>query len=368
MRDMMKQILPVGSSRDRRPACAALVLALTLVLIPASTPALAQSSGELRALLERIERLELELAALRSVVGNTAPEAGARQPGTPDDGSVPTGLGPSTQGASGARTGGPAIARLLVRVDQLESQLGRMTGELERLQFRYERLNTTVNQLAQDVNRVGTTSRAGDGAAPSFRQAQGPAVTSGPDGETAPANPDARPPLPSPPDAQSAEVGTLGVIPAQPNGAATPAAPATPEEDVAPVLPDLTGDVRIDYRTSLDLLYKGEFAAAELAFRRFAEAYPESDFLGEAYYWIGEALYVRELFKGAAEAYLVSARDYPENTKAADSLLKLAFTFKALGEGGQACKALAQIDKNYPSATEPVKRSVRKARADFRCG
>ncbi len=344
-----------------------LVLALSAgifwgLTVSTASPAAAQTSGELLALLERIERLERELLAMRTVLGSQDGQAVPGQvspsqppvsmvpgvstdaapegvPGQPVAG--PQGLLPGGR-ASAATVGDPALARVLVRVDQLESELTRMTGELERLQYRYERLNTTVNQLAQGGFQAPgapvDVAGAGQGRAPGQPQSldaqqsgqmQGPAV--GVDGQ-----------------------------PLAPNAAMT--APGVNDG-----LPPLSGDVRLDYKTALDLLYTGEFAVAEAAFRRFVETYPDSDFLGEAHYWIGESFFVRELYKRASESYLQSARDYPKNTKAADSLLKLAFTFKALGEGDQACKALRQIVDNYPDASEPIKRSVRKARADFLC-
>ncbi len=320
-----------SSGRISRSVC--LAVGLTALFL---TPAVAQNRGELAALLERIERLERDIVALRTVVASEVPPADPMVEG-PSDGETgpvspegaPQGLGRRNQFSSPSPAAGPAMARLLVRVDQLESELARMTGELERLQYRYERLNTTLNQFAQ-------------GRVPQAAPAQGGLE---------------RTPVPAAPLAPEAD-------PIAPQAGPNAPAPGS----VAPAgLPTTTGDVRQDYKTALDLLYTGEFELAETAFRRFIEQYPDSEFLGEAYYWIGESLYVRELFQEAAEAYLVAARDYPRNTKAADSLLKLAFAFEAMGEGDQACRALRQVLQNYPDASEPVKRSVRKARADFRC-
>ncbi|MGF1455365.1 MAG: tol-pal system protein YbgF [Alphaproteobacteria bacterium] len=319
-------------------------------------PAAAQSGGELLALLERIERLERELLAMRTVMGAqvdgvaqngavAGPADATQDPAQNGEGAGPAGgprgLLPGGR-ASSVTIGDPALARVLVRVDQLESELTRMTGELERLQYRYERLNASINQLAQaGFPAAGMADGAG-------ADRQGALASGQP--QTLAGDPSAPAGQPSGPQ----------------NG--SPMAPAgQPGQIGADGLPALMGDVRLDYKTALDLLYKGEFAVAEAAFRRFVESYPDSDFLGEAYYWIGESLFVRDLYKQASVSYLQSARDYPKNTKAADSLLKLAFTFKALGEGDQACKALKQIVDNYPNASEPIKRSVRKARSDFLC-
>jgi tol-pal system protein YbgF len=238
----------------------------------------------------------------------------------------------------------PAVARLMVRVDQLESELSRLTGEYERLQFRYDRLNTMVMQLMQGNAGVSPTV-----ATPAPRS---PGVTYDPS-----ANPFGSAPAP----------GQTPIGPEAPTNPGVATAPGMPPATAPISLQQPTGDPEVDFRAARSLLLKGEFALAETAFRRYVTMYPEAENAGEAQYWIGESLYVRELYNDAAEAYLSAVRDYPQGPRAADSLLKLSYSLNQLGEAGKACQSLRKLTRDYPNASEPVMRSVRKARADFGC-
>lgn len=241
---------------------------------------------------------------------------------------------------SPGRTGdqqSPATARLLVRIDQLEAELGRLTGEFERLQFRYERLNTMVTQIVRAQNEAGMRGAPPVGQA-GFGQTQ--------------------------PDDGTGSLEGSGEDESQ-QGIA-PVAPSTRASGPVTLQPP-SGDPREDFKTARSLLLRGEFEAAEAAFRQFVAAYPDSDFAGEAQYWIGESLFVRELYGQAAKAYLTAAKSYPKGPRAADSLLKLAHCFNKLEDNDKACRTLRELSQRYPNASEPVLRSQSKARAEFGC-
>ncbi len=277
------------------------------------------------------------LGVLTGVVGGLAlAGAAAAQQGTvptyePRGGDLRSGPGGAPAYGSPAASD-PAAARLQVRIDQLEAELRRLTNNFERLQFRYDRLQTTVNQLAKMVH-----------------------------GEPMAGQPGAGDPVlgdPSVPDD--------GAMPGDMAGVQPPAG-AVPPSRSAPVTVTMTGDPRVDFNAARALLMDGEFEGAETAFRHYVEAYPDNEFVGESYYWLGESLYVRELYRDAAQAFITAAKEHPESTRAPDSLLKLAYTFNRLDENDAACKTLQQLSRVYPDASEPVQRSSRKARADFGC-
>ncbi len=352
-------------------------------------PGMPGADARTRELLIRIEALEREVLALsgQAAAGQVQPGgAASAQPGGP------RGLVPAPLGIAGSdEPSSAALARLLARVDQLESQLRRLTGELERMQFQYERLNTIVNQLAQETGGSGFAPARPSGPAQpgTFGQQPGQQQLGQPQpGQQQPGGFGVTPGVPNPGIPSEAGVPREAGVPPLAGEPSFPGAPGTASDGygaadgvgpdgmtgagpVAPgqaAVPAPTGDPRSDFNVARDLLLRGDFAAAEAAFRQYAETYPEDSSLGEVYYWIGESLMIRELYTEAAKAFLQSARDYPDNPKAPYSLLHLATSLQAQGQTGQACRALQQASEKYPDAPEPLKRRVRKARGDFRCG
>lgn len=358
---------PMTSRAWTSRLCGALLIAGSVWL---AGPAAAQH-GEMLDIIERLEQIERDIADLHLQAG--------RPNGAASGFRATPGVAGQAQTASAA--GGPAVARLLVRVDQLESELTRLTGEFERLQYRYERLQTIVNQVARNggapaggavapVDPQNPSFTSQTRLSPSFGAAEADPYAPAGDGQSQDApfgitgqaqTPAGDPDFGAPQTESQPDAGAGSQIPRR----LTPGV-AMPDEGVA-VVAGPSGDPRADFKSARDLLLKGEFAGAETAFRSFVETYPDSDFAGEAQYWIGESLFVRELYTAAAEAYLATARDYPDSTRAADSLLKLALTFERLGERKAACDTLRQLSRKYPDASEPIKRNLKKARAEFSC-
>jgi tol-pal system protein YbgF len=130
---------------------------------------------------------------------------------------------------------------------------------------------------------------------------------------------------------------------------------------VAAAIP--TGDAMTLYNKGYGELLRQNYTDAEAAFRRLVEVYPSDKLAGDAQYWLGESLYVRGQYKGAAEAFLKSYRDYGKGAKAPDSLLKLAMSLAALGEKDAACSSFAEFGSKFPQASGHL-REMAKAEKD----
>jgi tol-pal system protein YbgF len=77
---------------------------------------------------------------------------------------------------------------------------------------------------------------------------------------------------------------------------------------------------------------------------------PGGSLAPNARYWLGECHYAQGRYSQAAAEFLRCADDYPRTDKAADSLLKLSFSFDRLGDGPRAMAALDRLLGQYPNS------------------
>jgi tol-pal system protein YbgF len=99
------------------------------------------------------------------------------------------------------------------------------------------------------------------------------------------------------------------------------------------------------------------YRAATDGFEQFMQRYPTDPLAGSAQYWLGEAAFTGGDFRKAADMYLKVASNYPDNEKAAESLLKLGISLKRLGENDAACSTFSEMSKRYPNASALLQRA-----------
>jgi tol-pal system protein YbgF len=141
--------------------------------------------------------------------------------------------------------------------------------------------------------------------------------------------------------------------------------PGQPSGQIASL--GMTGDPQTDYDTAYNFALQGDYVSAEQSFRSFLEAYPKSEQVPSAQYWLGESLYAQGEYRGAADAFLKTYTEHPKNTKAPDSLLKLGLSLNGLGETGAACATYAELLKKYPNAAKAVRDQARAEQQRARC-
>ncbi len=298
------------------------------LLLMVATPLAAQDT---RALSDRLQRLETEIRTLQQQVfqGRPAGSGGA----------------PATFGEGGAI--------LQTRLQQVEEDLRRLTGQVEELAFQLSRVTTRMDRLSSDLEfRLDELEKRGGGTAAPARPGQAaapnaPAVQPGPGSQPGPLRPpgQAAATPPPPPPAQAA---------ARP-GQATAAAPPP------------TGTPQDQYETAFDLLTRAQYPAAEAAFRQFVSTHPQHQLAGNAQYWLGETFYVRNNFEEAARQFLQGFQRYPQNSKAPDNLLKLGLSLGALNRREDACAALGRFQQDYPTALAALRRRANEERQRLNC-
>lgn len=201
-----------------------------------------------------------------------------------------------------------AMVELMQQLDQLQQEVKLIRGQMEEMQHLSEGLERRYTELEARLRQVESASQAG----------------SAPPAPTAPQ-------VPGPPE--PAETAVLP--PAQ-----TPA-----EEQPAPALPE---DPQQAYQKAYETLQAGLYEEAILAFSAFLKAHPESEQAGNAWYWLGEAYYVKRDFIGARQAFGQVVERFPNHPKAPDALLKLGYVAIDLGDWQAATRHLNEVIQRFP--------------------
>lgn len=352
----------------RAPSLALLALLSTSAALMPVHGVMAQQQGVQRipvsSILGRLDRLESEIVLLRQ-----RPEG---------------------------RTG-----EVMTRIDQLEAELRRLTGLVERLEYDAARRAETSEKRILDLStrlealesqrptpfaaQVAPVAPAPTPfpvpmvqppapfvqapAQPSVNLGGGPAVAFG-----APRQVDTSPDLAALP---------FPTIPVQPapsvqqnqttfatNPSIAPAVPMpAPEERVAtnPVALSAS-DPQAQYEEALRLLNLGQFDAAGGALESLVVQYPQHPVSGSAQYWLGDMHLRVGRYNEAAKAFLDSFKGWPDGPKAPDSLLKLGMTLAGLGQRDEACLTFTEFPTRYPNASPSLLRRAQIEAERTQCG
>ncbi|MBN9063529.1 MAG: tol-pal system protein YbgF [Rhizobiales bacterium 65-9] len=280
-------------------------------------------------------------------------------------------------------------AELLLRVTRLETQLRQMSGQIEALQFQNRKLEEELTRFRKDVDirfeDLGKPAARSGGAAPP--RAGAPTPVSPPPavgGRRSDAfDPDTHPESPgvprqlgstpaSPPLARSGSTQGDAIMEEDEPGTRQAGAPLDLSQPRAGGSPPPIGvsppsQARADFDVAMGMIQRGEYPAAEMAFRQFLQSHPRSALAPDATYWLGESYSQRNLHRDAAEQYLKVTTNWPQSARAADSMLKLGVSLAALGARDQACSTYREVDRKYPNASPGVKRGVEREFKRARC-
>ncbi len=239
------------------------------------------------------------------------------------------GYPPSGYGATGAAYGGgasgaaPATAQgeFFQQLQQLQEEVTRLRGTLEEQQYEIKQLKQQSLERYQDLDgRISSLSS----------QAPAPAAQA----PVAPA-----PAAAAPSDAGQAAAGNA-------------AAPGDPAKE------------KVFYDAAFDLIKAKDFAKADQAFSAFLRKYPNSQYAGNAQYWLGEVKLAQGDLQGAGQAFARVHQSYPNHAKVADALYKLADVEQRLGNSAKAKGILQQVIAQYPgsSAAQLAQRDLARLR------
>jgi tol-pal system protein YbgF len=242
----------------------------------------------------------------------------------------------------------PAFAQdpteILLRLDRLETENRRLTGDVEKMQFQVEQLQEQLKKSQADNElRFQDLEGGAAGTAPVKKQAEEtpertPQKSASTDGIE-------EQPLPGPVRSESSQDEPVNEQP-QTKAASGPAA---------------------DYEAAAALLEADSLPDAEAAFRAFLKAYPKDKNAPDAMFGLGESLFGRERYADAAEHYLDLTTKFPKSKRAPEGLLKLGMSLNALGAKQEACSTYDEVAKKYPKAPEGVKQALKRQRGNANC-
>ena len=233
---------------------------------------------------------------------------------------------PAGYGTNGAYAGGGVTApvsaqgELFNQLQQMQEQIARQQGVIEVLQNDVSRMKQEALERYQDLDR-----RIGSGGAPA----------------AAPEN--------SPAGGNSAAGAAAGA------GAAAQAPAASSE-------PGDPAKEKLYYDAAFDLIKAKDFDKASLAFAAFLRKYPNSQYAGNAQYWLGEVNLAKGDLQGAGQSFAKVSQLYPKHNKVPDSLYKLADVERRLGHTDRVIGILQQVVTQYPgtSAAQLAQRDLQK--------
>ena len=235
---------------------------------------------------------------------------------------------PAGYGTNGAYAGGGVSApvsaqgELFNQLQSMQQQIERQQGAIEVLQNDVARMKQENLERYQDLDR-----RIGTGVAP----AATPENSSG-GGEL---------------NAPAAAAGA---------GAAAAQAPAAGSEPADPA------KEKLYYDAAFDLIKAKDFDKASQAFAAFLRKYPNSQYAGNAQYWLGEVNLAKGDLQGAGQAFAKVSQLYPKHAKVPDSLYKLADVERRLGHTDRVKGILQQVVSQFPgtSAAQLAQRDLQK--------
>jgi tol-pal system protein YbgF len=102
------------------------------------------------------------------------------------------------------------------------------------------------------------------------------------------------------------------------------------------------------YMKAFGLFSTNNYSDAIASFESFITAYADSEYAGNAQYWIGECYYTQHDFTKAIEAFTRVVDNYPKGKKVPDALLKVGYSLINLNQPDKARVALEALVEKYP--------------------
>lgn len=202
---------------------------------------------------------------------------------------------------------GVAGTNPLERLNNIESELVRLTAKTEELEFRIDRI------IRDGTNRVGDLE---------FRLCE---------------------------LEEGCDIGQLGPTPSLGGVDVEPVPAPDVEPSTGPAL--ALGEQR-DFDAAAALMEEGRFAEAAAAFLAHTETYPGGPLSARAHLMRGMAHEQAGEMTNAARAYLDSFSGDPEGPSAAEALTRLGRSLGAIGQVNEACVTLGEVAVRFPGSDQ----------------
>ena len=316
-------------------------VALLAVLLAGPATGEGLSAEEAAALRERLSRLSSEVADLRARLGGeAAPQSGI---------------------------GG----RVMVRLDRIEVELSRLTGRVEELSHRLERIARDGGQRLSALDLRVTDLEGGDVAAlapprplgSDRAAAQGDApgadrTAAAEEGQAGSAGPE------EPDDGGRASDAPRGEAQRGADQRAEDAGPAARDG----ALPDIAPGEDPMLALAIADIRQGRFDQGEERLEEVLTGAPDAEDAARAHFWLGKSRFTRGRHGAAARSFLNAYNTAQSGPMAPEALLQLGITLGRLGQTDDACLTLREVRSRFADR-DPQVLAAADAEADaLACG
>ncbi len=290
----------------------------------------AQNSAE-QETLNRLQRMQNELTILQKFVyrGKISPKS--------------RGIAPS----SSVSPSHNVVARLSLRITQLENEIRSLTGQNEELSHQLRMLGTKLDKMYTDFDfRLRKPPSENKKSVDKIKKTKTKITSTTLAGS-----------------AKQIEGANKGVkllgriqgktVSVQQGSGLPPPLKETPKE---------TYD-----RGHILIVKKRNFPEAERVFRSFIAENKKHNLTPNAYYWLGRTYFVRGKFEDAAITFAEGFQLFPFSSKAPVTLLNLGVSLTKLGKVREACTTFSKLGKNYPKMGASVKRLLIREQQKSKC-
>lgn len=303
-------------------------------------------------------------------------------------------------------------AEILLRLDRLEGENRRLTGQVEELRFQLKQVEDQFKRFQTDSDtrfRDLEGARGGGRPAPSAATPRiAPPQAPSPQASLPQTSPP-QTPVPSQKRSDAFDPTTAGPAPGAPRPLGAPVQPGAPVQlgssgvatpPGAPLpsgaLPpggrlvqdgelgaplDVTGqrrppgpppvaalgDAKSDFDFAKSLVDRGDYELAEGALRDYLRNHAKDRRAPEATFWLGESYLRRTRYREAAEHFLTVTSKFPNSARAPEAMLKLGISLRGLGANQEACGTFAQVIRKYPKASNAIRQAVEREKARAQC-
>ena len=133
-------------------------------------------------------------------------------------------------------------------------------------------------------------------------------------------------------------------------GARSGGAAATPA-------PAASGNAETEaYRAAYQLLRDRDVDEAIDAFTAYLEEYPQGNFAGNTYYWLGEIYLLKDELEQSREWFTQLLKDFPRDRKISDTKFKLGTVYHRMGNDSRAQELLQDVAGDGSDASRLAKR------------
>ncbi|MGB5326083.1 MAG: tol-pal system protein YbgF [Pseudomonadales bacterium] len=266
-------------------------------------------------------------AAIEVVEGQPTVVTGTTERGVIVDSAASGTASGGTVYSTSTRTNRAAPAELYVQLQALQVELGELRGIVEQQAYLIEQLSQRRMDDYRDLDRrMVELQQLIQGDKPLAAPRKQPAAVREPVTSGGPA---------------TAAAGTSKEVYSTADTAGGNAVPDVRQAD----------DAREMYSAAYQLVKDREFGKAKVALGAFIKDFPGSDYVPNAYFWLGELYYLDSSLEKSRDAFEALVTGHGKHRKVSEAKFKLGKIYHQLGDVSKAKSMLESVLADHPDST-----------------